>query len=120
LYKEKSQVTDIFIFLISYIFGAVFSVISVVIGKFIFGSIVLANTICKIIMFSFILIFKDKLVLIQNVYKKMWNRNDKVSKKIKSTTFRAINIVLFNLLFAIFNLCMLYALYYNNFVKGGI
>jgi hypothetical protein len=120
LYKEKSQITDIFIFCIAYIFIVLASIISVVIGKFIFGSIILANTICKIIMFSFIFIFKYRLTVIQNVYKKLWNRNDKISKKIKTTTFRAINIVLFNLLFAIFNLCMIYALYYNNFVKGGM
>lgn len=120
LYKEKSQITDIFILLIGYIFLGFFSIISVIIGKFIFGSIMLANIICKIIIFLFIFIFNNKLIKIQNIYKKLWNRNDKQTKKIKTTTFRALNVVAFNLLFAILNLCMLYALYFNNFVKGGI
>ena len=120
LYKEKSQVTDVFILLISYVFLGFFSIFSVIVGKFIFGSIMLANIICKIIIFSFIFIFNNKLIIIQNIYKNLWNRNDKQSKKIKTTTFRALNVVVFNLLFAMLNLCMLYAIYFNNFVKGGI
>ena len=120
LYKEKSQITDVFIFCISYIFIIISSIISVVIGKFIFGSILIANIICKIILFLFIFLFKNKLNNIQNIYKKLWNRNDKMPKKIKTTTFRAINIVFFNTLFVFFNLGMLYAIYYNNFLKGGM
>ena len=86
----------------------------------IYNNVVVGNIICKIIMFSFIFIFKNKLINIQNIYKKLWNRNDKMPKKIKTTTFRALNVVFFNILFVIFNLGMLYAIYYNNFLKGGM
>lgn len=40
-------------------------------------------------MFSFVLLFRNKLYNIQKLYKKLWNRNDKKPKKIKYTTFRA-------------------------------
>ena len=93
-----------------------FLIISVIANK----NMLIGNILCKIIMFSFIFIFKNKLNTIQNTYKKLWNRNDKISKKMKSTTFRALNIFIFNILFAIFNFGMLYAIYYNNIVKGGI
>mgnify|MGYP003302692077 CR=1 FL=1 len=120
LYKDKAQIIDIFTFTIGSFALAVCSIISVIIGKIIFGSILLANIICKIVMFSLLFILNNKLYSITKFYKKSWNRNDKIPKKIKTTTFRAVNIVVFNFIFAFLNLCMLYAIYYNNFMKGGM
>ena len=54
---------------------------------------------------------------IQGVYKKVWNRNDATKKKIKSTTFRCLNLVVFNIMFYVINLGLIYAIYYNSFVK---
>ena len=68
----------------------------------------------RIIIFTFIFILNKKLYKIQNIYKFLWNRNDRIKKKIKSTTFRALNIVVFNISFVLINLCMLYAIYYNS------
>ena len=62
-------------------------------------------------MFTFLFIFKDKLNKIQKMYKKLWNRNDKEKNKIKSLTFRSINLVLFNIMFYIINLGMIYAIF---------
>lgn len=111
LYKEKSQITDVFIFCISYIIIIVSSIISFIIASFTFKNMFIGNILCKILMFSFIFVLKDKLNSIQNLYKKLWNRNDKIKKRIKTTTFRALNVVAFNILFVIFNLGMIYALY---------
>jgi hypothetical protein len=53
----------------------------------------------------------EGISVFENIYKKLWNRNDKVPKKMKTTTFRALNLVVFNILFAVLNLCMLYAIH---------
>ena len=71
----------------------------------------------RIIMFGLLFLFKDKLYKIQEVYKKIWNRNDATKKKIKSTTFRCLNLVVFNMMFYVINLGLIYAIYYNSFVK---
>lgn len=121
LYKEKSQITDVFILAIGYVvlgISCILFSIPMLIG------IIKNYTICvilnRIFLIVFLLLFNNKLIKIQNIYKKFWNRNDKIPKKIKTTTFRALNLVVFNALFAILNLCMLYVLYYNNIIKGGI
>ena len=62
-------------------------------------------------MFGFLFLFRNKLYKIQKLYKKIWNRDDSIDKKIKTTTFRGFNIVMFNTMFYLLNLCMLYAIF---------
>lgn len=114
LYKEKAQLTDIFTFGIS----SVVLMIICLLPSFIFINNMnnyffyyIYVIITRILMFSFLLIFKNKLPKIQNIYKKLWNRNDKIKKKMKSTTFRSLNLVIFNIMFYILNICMLYAIF---------
>ena len=111
LYKEKSQITDVFLLLIGYIILGITSIISWLLFNFNMNLVAIFN---RIIIFTFIFIFNKNLYKIQNIYKFLWNRNDKINKKIKSTTFRALNIVTFNISFVLINLCMLYAIYYNS------
>lgn len=117
LYKEKTQITDIFTFTIA----SIITIISCLIPSFLIifkiCDYIIYAIITRILMFSFILIFKNKLYKIKEFYKKVWNRNDKVKKKIKSTTFRCLNLVVFNITFYILNILMLYAVYYNSFIK---
>jgi hypothetical protein len=110
-YKEKCQITDVFILAIGYVILAISSIISFMILSFTLNNMFIGNILCKILMFSFIFVLRNKLNGIQNIYKKLWNRNDKVPKKMKTTTFRALNLVVFNILFAVLNLCMLYAIH---------
>ena len=111
LYKEKSQIIDVFLLLIGYIILGITSIISWLLFNFNMSLVAIFN---RIIIFTFIFIFNKKLYKIQNIYKFLWNRNDRIKKKIKSTTFRALNIVVFNISFVLINLCMLYAIYYNS------
>lgn len=111
LYKEKSQITDVFILLIAYLFLGITSIICFLLFN---KNMLLVSISNRIIIFTFLFIFKDKLINIQKIYKVLWNRNDKVKKKMKSTTFRALNIVTFNIIFYLLNICMLYAIYYNS------
>lgn len=110
LYKGKSQITDIFILLIAYIIMIVSSILCFTISL---GNVIIATIINRIIIFLFIFLLKDKLIKIQNLYKNLWNR-DTNNTKIKTTTFRSINIVIFNILFGLINTLMVFAIYYNS------
>lgn len=114
LYKEKTQITDIFTFGIA----SIVLIVSCAIPSFLFISgfpnykmYIVYVMITRILMFLFIFVFKNKLYKIQKIYKYLWNRNDRIKKKIKSTTFRSFNIVIFNIVFYIINIAMLYASY---------
>ena len=106
LYKEKSQIIDIFTLSIGSI---ILILISAGVSILFDYNMILVVLSSRILMLMFLFIFRHKLNKIQNLYKLLWNRNDK-PKRIKTTTFRAINTVVFNLLFFIINFGMLYAL----------
>lgn len=108
LYKDKTQITDIFTFTISSILLIISSMFSFLLFR---PNMILVSVINRIIIFLIIILFHKKLYKIQNSYKFLWNRNNKIKKKIKSTTFRCMNIVLFNITFYILNLGMLYMLF---------
>lgn len=103
LYKERSQITDVFTLGIASIPLMIISVIWYVIVYFTFKDIVICSILAKISLFIFLYVIRHKLPKIQNIYKLFWNRNDKISKCMKSITFRCINIILFNLMFFIIN-----------------
>ena len=114
LYREKSQITDIFLLGIA----SLFLVLSSLIPSFLFllkicpfKIYVIIN---RIIIFGSLFLFRNQIKDIQKLYKKLWNRNDKVKKKIKSTTFRSANLVLFNFMFFIINCGLAFAIYFNN------
>ena len=111
LYGEKSQITDVFIVLISYVSMILFSMLAF---PFININYTFACILNRTLMFLFLFIFRRKLYCIQKVYKLLWNRNDNKKKPMKSTTFRCINLVIFNTTFYILNILMLYIVYYNS------
>lgn len=106
LYKNKSQITDIFTFGVSSLVLIICSIISG--GLFLINPIV-GIIFSKLLPFMIIFIFRNKLCNIQKLYKHHWNRNDKINTKIKSTTFRCLNIVIFNIMFYVINAGMIYA-----------
>lgn len=115
LYKEKSQITDIFTFTIS-------SIILISIDLILYFTIgtltqnyMLFVILDRITLYTILFLLRNKLPKIQGIYKKLWNRNDKVKKKMKSTTFRCLNIVLFNFTFYTINLMMIYCIFRNSF-----
>ena len=110
LYKNKSNITDVFTLGIASVILIPISIISFILSNKI---IILSGVISIIIKFAVIILFKNKLPKITNVYRRFWNRDDK-PKKIKSTTFRALNLVLFNISIIIINTGMVIAIIYNN------
>ena len=113
IYKEKSQITDIFIILISFMYLGITSAILYIIFSIFYPNMIVTVIIHKIILFVTVFSLNYKLNNIQQLYKKYWNRNNK-PKKFKSVTFRSVNVVLFNIIFVILNACMLYAVFIHN------
>lgn len=108
LYKEKAQITDVFTFTIGSILLILVSAISFGIFR---PNMIVGAIINRTLLIIFFIFLYDKLPYIQKTYKRLWNRNDKVKNKIKSTTFRSLNVVIFNLIFYIINLGMMYMLW---------
>ena len=111
LFKDKAQITDVFTFGIASLILMIISIPTFLIASLFTNNIISANFIQKSILFIVLYMVKSKLPKIQKLYKRFWNRNDSIKKPIKSTTFRAINVVVFNMMFAIINICMLIALH---------
>ena len=110
LYKERCQITDIFTLGIASLVMITINLITYILflkltGSYIITVIINRNSLC-IALFS----LRNKLSKIQNIYKLFWNRNDKIPKPMKSTTFRCINLVIFNLMFYAINICIIYCL----------
>jgi hypothetical protein len=115
LYKEKAQITDIFLFMgasliliatsfISYIPFYIFTNGNVQIKEYL--AIIFIN---RTLIFSILICAKE---LIRSIYKKfcsLWNRHA-IPNQIKSLTLRNISIVTFNLMFWLINLGMTFAL----------
>lgn len=111
LYKERSQITDVFTLGIASLLIVVISIlIYFILSKFT-AYIILGNIVQKIILFSVLFLLRNQLPKIQGLYNKLWNRNDKIPKRIKSTTFRVLNVVTFNFMFYVINIFLLYCLF---------
>lgn len=110
LYKEKSQITDIFLFAAASLILIIISIVCssvVMIAKQVWLYYVML-IINRILMFTFVIIFRNK---IYNIYKKFcnnWNKNK--NNKIKSLTLRNISVIVFNIIFCVINAYMLYAI----------
>lgn len=108
LYKEKAQITDIFTFAIASAVLILISFVSYFAVWTTLNNYYIAVILCRILLFVFLVIFHKKLCEIQKLYKLLWNRTDKKSIKMKSTTFRAVNLVIFNIMFYIINLGVIF------------
>jgi len=107
LYDERSQITDIFTLGIASILLLIESIIVGAIFWLWLNNFLLSVIIQKIVLFAILFLIKDKLNVLQNIYKNWWNRNDSIKKPIKSTTFRAVNVIVFNVMFVIINMCLI-------------
>lgn len=108
LYKEKAQITDVLMFTIASILLIIISFIfclPLIINE---KLVIICAISSKIILFVLLFIIKNKLNKILVVVNNRWNRNDKY--KIKSLTVRNIFIVIFNAMFCLINMFMIYLL----------
>lgn len=107
LYNEKSQITDVFTLGIASVIIVVMSVVVGLVTWNLFGNFLLSAILQKVSIFTVLFLCKNKLYCLQNAYKRWWNRNDGIKKPIKSVTFRAVNVIIFNIMFVVINICLL-------------
>lgn len=106
LYKEKAQVTDIFLFTVSSIVLIFISMFSYLIIYFTLNNYFIALCLNRILLIMFLFLCK---IGIRNLYLKfisLWNRHH-FPGEIKSLTLRNISIIIFNLMFWLINLGMM-------------
>lgn len=107
LYKNKVQITDIFLISLAYMYLAInsyicFQFVSNDLSNYYFIAII--NKILLFIPF----IFKNKFNLLYVKYKSLWNRNDKIKRPIKSITLRNISLICLNIFIFLANLILIY------------
>ena len=111
LYKEKAQVTDLFLFTAASIILVATSIscyglIYITIRQYIW--VLITN---RILIFAILYLGKNK---IRSLYKKfcsLWNRHNN-PKKIRSLTLRNISVIIFNLTFWLMNFLIIFFLTY--------
>lgn len=109
LYKEKAQIVDIVTFTIA----SIILIISSAICFFAcFQNVIVASIVNRVILFVLLFAYGEKLSIIRDFYRKFWNRHND-NGKIKSVTVRCITVVIFNIMFYIINIGMMFAIIYN-------
>lgn len=103
LYKEKAQITDIFLFAVASILLIVINALVYFAFYFTIKNYLLAIIICRIILFAFLFLFQNKIYTIYKKFCSLWNRH-KEKNKIRSLTLRNISIIVFNLMFYFINI----------------
>lgn len=104
LYKEKTQIIDIFVISISTIPLTLLSLIYFGINKYFnYYVLLIFNRILLFLPF----IFNNKFNLLYKKYCSLWNRNDYVKRPIKSITLRNISLIIINLLIFIINIVIM-------------
>ena len=80
LYKEKAQITDIFLFTVASIFLIFISIISYFIIYFSLKIYFLALILNRILMFTFLFVFKKQIREFYVKFYSLWNRRHKSKK----------------------------------------
>lgn len=109
LYKEKSQIIDIFAFSISTIYLTLLACICAIILKNDYSNYFLYYSlyfISRVLLFG-IFIFKNKFNIIYKKYCNLWNRNDNIKRPIKSITLRNVSLIMINVSIFILNIAII-------------
>lgn len=110
LYKEKALITDIFVFMLASLILIVISFISYMITYITIGEYYVAVILNRLLLVAVLIVFKNRLPEFYKSYKFFWNRHKDKPAKIKSLTLRNISVILFNLMFYIINIGLIYFL----------
>ena len=102
LYKQKTQIIDIFIISFSLTYLVIISAILFLFMGNTYDNYFIFYIINRIFIFS-IFIFKNKFRKIYLKYCSLWNRNDNINRPIKSITLRNLSLILVNFAICITN-----------------
>src|SRR5574344_1395746 len=81
LYKSRCQIVDVFLIGIASILVIISSAIVVLVGYVFTENIVIINIVHKLLLFFILFVFNNKCSWFMNLYKSLWNRNDKRKNK---------------------------------------
>ena len=102
LYKDKFHISDMFVFVYASIILILITVVTYPIAL-VLNNYIIAYIINRILMFLFIIIFKNKLNKVYKWIIPQWNRNYENPNKIKAITIRQVCVISLNV--------MIYVLY---------
>ena len=111
LYREKAQITDIFLFVYASIVLILISIFSYFIVYFTVNNYTVALILNRILMFSYLIFNRDKLSCRYKKFYSTWNRHNDPNK-IKSLTLRNVSVIITNLMFVIINVGMIVLINY--------
>lgn len=109
LYKDKAQITDIFLFMAASIILIAISFISGMIQinfKVNHFTLLIFN---RIALFLILFLIRNKINVTYKKYYQKWNRHNN-KNQIRSLTLRNISVIIFNLMFYIINIGLTYIL----------
>jgi hypothetical protein len=106
LYKNKVQLTDVFIISLSYFWIVLISLLSIFFLNKDYSNFYLLYAIGRILLFV-PLIFKNKFNILYKKYYKYWNRNDNEKRPIKSITLRNISLISLNGFIFVMNIAII-------------
>lgn len=113
LYKNKTQIIDVFVFSLSTVYLTLLSYLGFILFNDDLSNYYTLYTIARILLFV-PFIFKNKFNLLYKKYCKLWNRNDKEKRPIKSITLRNISLIIINIVIFFMNV---YAISIIKFLK---
>lgn len=105
LYKEKAQITDIFLFMTASLLLIAISATSYGIVYITIREYFTALILNRILLFSSLYLARNIIKDKYKVFCSLWNRHN-IPNTIKSLTLRNISIIIFNLMFWLINLGM--------------
>lgn len=110
LYREKAQVTDIFLFMVASVILILLSVFTYMTALYTYKDYFISLVLNRLLLFGIILIFKNFIRKKYKSFCSLWNRHNKPNR-IRSLTLRNISIIVFNLMFCFINFCMAIAMF---------
>lgn len=111
LYREKAQITDIFLFAVASLVLILISIVSYASIYFTIREYIVALILNRVLLFLFLYFFRRKINLTYKNFYAIWNRHNNPNK-MKSLTLRNISVIIFNLMFCFINLGMIFFLTY--------
>lgn len=107
LYKKKAMITDIFLFAVSTLYLTTVSYLFYIFRNNLFIDGFISYIIARLILFIPLILLRNKINKFYKTYCKLWNRNDKEKRPIKSITLRNISLMSINTIIIITNLIMI-------------
>ena len=113
LYREKAQITDVFLFMVASLLLIAISAISYGVVYITIQEYFIALILNRILLFGLLFLLRNIIRDKYKVFCSLWNRHN-IPNQIKSLTLRNISIIIFNLMFWLINIGMAFSYVLNS------